>query len=104
MFITTRKHLDDYCKFLFPLLRQVRKRIGESKEEAYHKRYCAFFAERLLTPWIVYNNFKSYEASIFKVGPWHYRLFIKLYYSRFRRFFPMKYKDYFAQKARRSSY
>jgi len=47
MFYTTAEELDKYCTFLFGVLEKVRNRIGNVDREAYHKRYCAFFGERL---------------------------------------------------------
>ena len=104
MFITTRKHFDEYCSFLFPLLEEVRKSIGDSNESPYNKRYCAFFAERLLTPWLVYNGLKFYEVSLLQVGSWQYQIMLRIYRSKVMFLLPKKLKKMMKKKVRRSSY
>lgn len=57
MFIMRREILEDYCKWLFPMLFEVMKRIG-SHEDTYQNRFPAFMAERLLTLFFEMNRDK----------------------------------------------
>ncbi|MBW3093432.1 DUF4422 domain-containing protein [Bifidobacterium sp. 82T10] len=58
-FITTYKEFENYCTFLFGVLSQVRTKIGDVDRKPYHKRYCAFLGERLLTVYLYMNGNKS---------------------------------------------
>lgn len=80
MFITNRKNLNDFCSFLFPLLDKLYNEIGDINTDAYHKRYCAFLAERLLTPYLIYNNIKYLEVPYYYTGSIFHQIFIKIYF------------------------
>lgn len=69
MFITSKKILDDYCAWLFPILFELLKRV-EIKEEwdNYSKRVLGFLAERLWTVWLVQQNYRIKELPILLVG------------------------------------
>lgn len=56
LFITTYKEFRKYCEFLFGVLFQLRKEIGEGDSSPYYKRYCAFMGERLLTVYLIANE------------------------------------------------
>lgn len=61
MMITTAEQWDSYCKWLFDILFEVEKRTdltGYSNEEA---RIYGYMSERLLSVWILYNDFKVKE-------------------------------------------
>lgn len=104
MFATTRGRLNDYCAFLFPLLDMVHNRIGDTGRNAYHKRYCAFFAERLLTPYLIYSGLSYKEVPCKMVGPWYYRVVSKIYHSRLHGYIPDGMKPAIQTFLRRSSY
>lgn len=61
MFIMRREILDEYCRFIFPILEYCEIRIGK-REDAYQNRYIGFLAERLLTIFI--RNNKQYKLAI----------------------------------------
>ena len=56
MFYTDKQSFLDYCDFLFRVLFQVREQIGDCDRPAYHKRYCAFLGERLLSVYLLRNQ------------------------------------------------
>lgn len=57
MFITTGATFNSYCSWLFDILADVRKIIGDSQNsDANMKRYCAFMGERLLSVFIKTYN------------------------------------------------
>lgn len=56
LFITTYGEFREYCEFLFGVLFQLRKMIGEGDSSPYYKRYCAFMGERLLTVYLITNK------------------------------------------------
>lgn len=65
MFIASRKIVEEYCEWLFPILFKVIECVEICEEwDAYSKRIIGFFAERLLTVWIVQNNYKIKELPI----------------------------------------
>jgi len=62
MFIACKKWVKDYCSWLFPILFCINQRmeaINPSKE-----RYIGFLAERLLTVYVIKNDFKIQEIEI----------------------------------------
>lgn len=69
MFITSREILNDYCSWLFPILKELIETV-EIKEEwdNYSKRVIGFFAERLLTVWLVQHKYKIKELPVVLVG------------------------------------
>ncbi|WP_160559605.1 DUF4422 domain-containing protein [Parablautia muri] len=61
MFITRKEILDDYCKWLFPILSYCEEKIG-IKTDSYQNRYIGFLAERLLTIYFTHN--RQYKLAI----------------------------------------
>lgn len=65
MFITSRKILEEYCTWLFPILFQIIEKVEIQEEwDDYSKRVIGFFAERLLTVWLVQHDYKIKELPI----------------------------------------
>ena len=64
MFYTTYKEFNTYCEFLFGILFDVYKIIGEVDRTPYHKRYLAFLGERLLTIYLKKNKSLKLEKNI----------------------------------------
>lgn len=65
MFIASRKILEEYCTWLFPILFQIIEKVEIQEEwDDYSKRVIGFFAERLLTVWLVQRDYKIKELSI----------------------------------------
>ena len=57
MFITTGAVFRDYCTWLFDILSEMRKIVGDRPNaDANMRRYCAFMGERLLSVYIEYNR------------------------------------------------
>lgn len=56
MLITKREILDEYCSFLFPILKELEEKIDYLNYDSYQKRVFGFLAERLLQMWIIQNN------------------------------------------------
>ena len=55
MFIMKRDLFDDYCSFIFPILEECERRIGQ-KDDIYQNRYIGFLAERLLSVYLTKNR------------------------------------------------
>jgi len=55
MWILKRHVLDDLCKWMFPILMKIEKRVGELPDP-YYNRYTGFCAERLTTLYFLYNK------------------------------------------------
>lgn len=65
MFITSGKLFIDYCNWLFPLLKEMRYRIGNKPEvRPYMRRYCAFMGERLLAVYIESKKIPTLSVDI----------------------------------------
>jgi hypothetical protein len=68
MFICRRAVLDEYCKFLFPILDYVVKTLGvpDSPPDARDQpqRYPGYLAERLLNLFIHARRLRKYEAQM----------------------------------------
>lgn len=56
MFFTSGRDFNNYCCFLFDVLAKLHKKLGNVNREKYHKRYCAFLGERLLSVYLMTNN------------------------------------------------
>ncbi len=54
MFIAKKDILDEYCKWLFPILFECEKRC-KPREDKYQQRYIGFLAERLLSIFFIHN-------------------------------------------------
>lgn len=69
MFITSRKILEEYCEWLFPVLLEMIEKVEiEDRWDDYSKRIIGFFAERLLTVWIVQHDCRIKELPILFLG------------------------------------
>ena len=55
MFIMKRSVFESYCEWLFAILEECEKSIGE-KQDVYQNRYIGFLAERLMTVYIKYHK------------------------------------------------
>ena len=65
MFITRYKDFDLYCRWLFDILFDMRKRIGDGKSDDKNmQRYCAYMGERLLSVYLVVNDSILLDAPI----------------------------------------
>ena len=55
MFITKKKHLDEYCEFLFPVLDKTLEftNLSDPYYQDYNGRFPGFLGERLLRPWLI---------------------------------------------------
>lgn len=64
LFITKGKYFNEYCNFLFDVLKKMRKIIGDKDGTPYDTRYCAFMGERLLSVFIRTNRLQYKECHI----------------------------------------
>lgn len=66
MVIARREVFDDYCKFLFPVLKKINSAIIENRNthnENYQKRYIGFLAERLTSLYfLTHLNYKTVSS------------------------------------------
>lgn len=58
MLICRRNLLDQYCRWLFPILFELEKQIDLSEYNAYQSRVFGFLAERLLNVWVLHQKLK----------------------------------------------
>lgn len=70
IFIASRKIVNEYCGWLFPILFKMldKVRIGE-EWDAYSKRIIGFIAERLLTVWLVQQKYRIKEMEFLLIEP-----------------------------------
>lgn len=53
MFICKKETLNEYCEWLFPILKKLELDIDTSMYDSYQKRVIGFLAERLFNVWII---------------------------------------------------
>lgn len=70
IFITTNKHLNEYCSWLFPLLENIENRLDISDGRTdYNKRAIGILGERLFNLYLFHNNYKLKHVQILAVPP-----------------------------------
>lgn len=58
MFATRKEIFNEYCEWLFSFIIDAAKMIDVSEYDDYSKRVIGFFAERMLTVWLMAHNYK----------------------------------------------
>lgn len=61
MFVTSWDIFDKYCEWLFSFIIEAAESIDVSNYDDYSKRIIGFFAERMMTVWVLKNNLKVKE-------------------------------------------
>ena len=64
MFVMRSDCFRDYCKWLFPILFEIEKRLDISDYDDYNSRVFGFIAERLLDVWIETNHVNYTEMPV----------------------------------------
>ena len=67
MFFTNWKNFDAYCSWLFPIIIDVASGMDVSVYDSYSRRVVGFFAERMLTVWIVHNHIRVKEIDVINI-------------------------------------
>lgn len=67
MFVARKKIIDEYCKWLFPILEELEKRTDISKKDKYNQRVCGFIGERLFNVFIEKNNINFTTLPVYNV-------------------------------------
>lgn len=62
MFIASKKMLDEYFSWLFPILFELENRLDLTNYTAYQKRVMGFLAERLFTLYIYARELKAFNC------------------------------------------
>lgn len=84
MFFTSALEFDKYCTFLFGVLQQVNKKIGSVNRSNYHKRYCAFLGERLLSVYLKANMAEVYHVLAINKGGTRFGAYLRMKYKKSR--------------------
>lgn len=69
LFYTKYGDFKKYCQFLFDVLFKVKKEIGNVERAPYHKRYLAFLGERLLSVYLMKNNYHFKSVAMTGLEP-----------------------------------
>lgn len=64
MFITSREIFDEYCEWLFDIILDASAEFNLENFDKYSQRMIGFFAERLLSVWIMKHHYKIKELPI----------------------------------------
>ena len=64
MFVMKKEYVDDYCKFLFDVLFELKNRLDISNYTDFQKRLFGRVSERLLNVWIKKNNLSYKEVPV----------------------------------------
>ncbi len=67
MFVAGRMLIDRYCEWLFSFLIDAAEALDVSGYDAHHKRTMGYFAETLLTVWLLEQNVKIKELPITEI-------------------------------------
>lgn len=67
MFYARRQIFDQYCSWLFPIVIDVAEKMDVNGYDSYSKRVVGFFAERMLTVWILHNHLKVTEMDVISI-------------------------------------
>ena len=63
MFIMSKKLVNDYCSWLFPILFELEKRIPSEQYSAFHARFYGRVSELLFNVWLKqYSQFKPLKV------------------------------------------
>lgn len=78
MMILTKRRLDAYCNWLFPILEALETKIDMNKHNnAYQSRVYGFLAERLLNVWVRHEGLRIKEFPVFNTEIKSETIFIK---------------------------
>lgn len=69
MFIMKKEILDRYCEWLFCILDELEKRVGDIKYDDFHSRFYGRISELLLDVWINKNGLKYEEIDVKDIEP-----------------------------------
>ena len=64
MFVTSRKIMDEYCRWLFSFLPDAADRIDVTGCDTTHRRVAGYFGEALLNVWLKKQDLKLFEMPI----------------------------------------
>ena len=64
MFVTSRKVLNAYCKWLFSFLLDVVDKVETGPLGYYEKRVCGYFCEAFWTVWLQNQSLDVYEMPL----------------------------------------
>ncbi len=64
MFIMSWQQFDNYCNWLFPILRMIEEEIDITEYSQYQKRIYGYFAERLLNVYVEAEKYKVKEIPV----------------------------------------
>lgn len=66
MFISKQNIVNEYCSFLFPILKKLENEIDYKHYDDYQKRVFGFLSERLFTTWLDKNEkIKTKEIPVY---------------------------------------
>lgn len=69
MFIMRRNLLDEYCTWLFPILKELEERIDDSGYSEFDMRYPGRVSEMLLDVWLYTNGYAYKELPVINAEP-----------------------------------
>ena len=64
MFVTRKEVCDEYCRWLFDILKKVEDRHEKKEGDNYQERYLGFLSERLFTLYIKQKKMKIYTCKV----------------------------------------
>lgn len=67
MFYTRWEVFDRYCRWVFPIVAYVADKLDIRGYDSYSERTVGFFAERMLTVWILHNHIKVAEMEVVSI-------------------------------------
>lgn len=67
IFVTSRSMFDTYCNWLFSFIVDAAKMLDVSHQDAHHKRVIGYFAETMLTVWLLMQKARIKELPLLEI-------------------------------------
>ena len=67
IFVTNRSMLDAYCNWLFSFIVDAAEMLDVSQQDAHHKRTIGYFAETMLTVWLLMQEARIKELPLMEI-------------------------------------
>jgi hypothetical protein len=69
MFVMEQSKFNDYCEFMFSILREMEDQLPPSQYDAFNARYLGRISELLMDPWLETNGYSYRELPVISPEP-----------------------------------
>lgn len=68
MFIMKKEYVNQYCQWLFPILKELEDKVDIAHYDAFNARFPGRISELLFNVWLKKNNLKGKELPLLSIG------------------------------------